>query len=354
MRNGWILLLVMVTSALGAQPASYWVCMDDEGRPSAQDRPCMATQQLVSAPPGETTATAKSASSVEALRPKPPSVRTESPSPRQRTTPKLDLWPILRPLGIPAVFMGVVVLALLFGRGSRTARHHKGRRPRKAMLRAGADPWPTVRTSERRDRIEPTVASLPRPIKWSHTLIRTIEWKRFEELCCGYWQAKGYRAELTGAGADGGIDLRLYSPSDPAKMLAVVQCKSRVREPVGLSTARELFGVMNHIGAPMGVLMTSSGFTPDAQEFARGKHLQLLDGSKLLELIRTLGNEEQSKLLSHVTRDDYLTPTCPACDIKMVRRTLGRDGKPIWGCLNFPRCRHRFDLEVGVKSSLRR
>ena len=355
MRKGWFLLLLMVTGALSAKPASYWICTDDKGRLSAQDRPCVAAQQLVNAPPGETTAPAKPASSLEAQRSKPPAARTELPPPRQRATPKLDLWPILRPLIGLGIFMVVAVLTLqlLFGGGLRAARRRHGRRTKEATPSTGADPWPSVHASVRQARIEPSATALPRPSEWSHTLIRTIEWKRFEELCCGYWRAKGYRAELTAAGADGGIDLRLYSPSDPGKILAVVQCKSRVKEPVGVSTVRELFGVMNHIAAPMGVLMTSSGFTPDAQEFSRGKHLQLLDGSKLLELIRTLNTEEQAKLLSHVTRDDYLTPTCPACDIKMVRRTPLKGGKPFWGCPNFPRCRHRFDLEVGVKSSLR-
>jgi restriction system protein len=199
------------------------------------------------------------------------------------------------------------------------------------------------------DRLRPAAADLvisppAKPKAWSLQLIRDLEWKRFEELCEGYWKAKGYRAELTGRGADGGIDINLYSPSDPQKLLAVIQCKSRSQDFVGVATVRELFGVMHHVGAPMGMLVSSTGFHPPAREFAAGKRIRLVDGATLLKQIEELPADRASALLDHVMRGDYLTPTCPSCDVKMVLRTKRADGKGFFGCVNYPRCKSIINL----------
>jgi len=201
-------------------------------------------------------------------------------------------------------------------------------------VRAMPDPTPAAVSSQ----------ALSAPT-WSVALIRALEWKRFEELCEGYWKAKGYRAELTGRGADGGIDIKLYRPSAPDQLLAVIQCKSRTQDKLGVATARELFGVMHHVNAPMGILVTSSGFHAPAREFAVGKHLQLVDGEALYGLLAQLPEADGQRLLSHVTRDDYITPTCPSCDIKMIKRPRKRDGEEFYGCRNFPQgCRQTFHL----------
>lgn len=214
-----------------------------------------------------------------------------------------------------------------------------------------ANPGPNVLD---RVRTPPTAApaitpltSVPAPTKpaaWSLPLIKELEWKRFEELCEGYWKAKGYRAELTGRGADGGIDINLYRPSAPDKLLVIIQCKSRSRENIGVATVRELFGVMHHVKAPMGILLTSTGFYPAAREFAAGKHLQLVDGETLYRQLVELPEAESRQLLEHVTRDDYITPTCPNCDVKMVKRVGKSSGDGFYGCRNYPRCRQTLQI----------
>ena len=42
------------------------------------------------------------------------------------------------------------------------------------------------------------------PDTWSVALLRSLDWKVYEELCAGYFKATGRRAEMTGLGADGG------------------------------------------------------------------------------------------------------------------------------------------------------
>ena len=81
-------------------------------------------------------------------------------------------------------------------------------------------------------------------------------------------------AESGGGGADGGVDLVLTR--DGEKHL--VQCKQWRAFKVGVDVVRELYGVMAAKGAAGGFVVTSGRFTDEAQDFARGRNVQLVDG----------------------------------------------------------------------------
>ena len=167
-------------------------------------------------------------------------------------------------------------------------------------------------------------------------------------LCAGYFEAKGYHPETTRIGADGGIDIILHRKGDPAgKIFGVVQCKGWSRAPVGIKPVRELFGVKAAEDVPLAIFITTTDYTKDAKAFAENKHLQLISGTKLVELLQGLPEPENSELLREVTEGDYTTPTCPRCDSKMVLRTSKKGNNPghqFWGCRNFPRCRQTLRL----------
>ena len=182
-----------------------------------------------------------------------------------------------------------------------------------------------------------------KPTAWSVGLIRELEWKRFEDLCADYFKAKGHRAEVTKHGADGGIDILLYGASNPDKVLGIIQCKAWKDRVVGVGPIRELFGVMTDAGSPLGIFVTIAGYSKEAEAFAEGKHIKLLDAQKLLDLIRSLPAQQQKELLDRATSGDYKTPSCPSCGIKLVLRTTGKGsnkGSHFWGCRNYPRCRY--------------
>jgi restriction system protein len=192
-------------------------------------------------------------------------------------------------------------------------------------------------------RHTPSTTDDPKPTEWTVGLIRTLEWKRFEDLCANYFKAKGHRAEVTKHGADGGIDILLYGVSNPDKALGIIQCKSWKERVVGVGPIRELFGVMTDAGCPLGIFVTISGYSKEAQAFAEGKHIKLLDAQKLLDLIRSLPVQKQAELLKSSTFGDYKTPSCPSCGIKLVLRTASKGsnkGSRFWGCQNYPRCRY--------------
>lgn len=164
-----------------------------------------------------------------------------------------------------------------------------------------------------------------------------MDWKRFEELCQAFWVIKGFPARSTGPGADGGVDVVIADRSSPDKNFAIVQCKSHV-QPIGVGPVRELWGCKDHFKASLAIFYSVSGFHPAAKEFAAGKHLKLIDGPELLKQIQQLPAPDQARLLAKIARGDYATPSCPKCEIKLIRYE-GKGGRPdFWGCKNFRRC----------------
>lgn len=172
-------------------------------------------------------------------------------------------------------------------------------------------------------------------------LLRQIDWKLFEEVCAAYFRCLDFHAVTQSHGPDGGIDITLSHADAPEKVVGLVQCKQWAA-PVGPKPVRELLGVMVDARVAEGIFITSSTFHVEAQVFAASNKIDLIDGERLLHLIRKLSPADQERLLAVATRGDYLTPSCAACGVKLVRRT-GRQGNGFWGCANYPRCRVTMD-----------
>lgn len=188
------------------------------------------------------------------------------------------------------------------------------------------------------------------PTEWSMELLKRLEWKRFEALCAGYFNAAGgLTARTTRLGADGGVDIYLYSPVSPNTVpVGVVQCKAWNTYRVGVKPVRELFGVMAAEKARIGIFATTGDYTEEAKAFATDKHLQLLTGQDLLAKLRSLPATVSARLLAETVAGDYTTPTCPQCGVKMVARSSRKDGRPFWGCANYPRCRQTLRQSVAT------
>ena len=182
------------------------------------------------------------------------------------------------------------------------------------------------------------------PIYISLELIQSIEWKRFEELCKAYIEIKGgNKAKTTWVGANGGVDLGLYKEGSD-KSTALVQCKAWNTKKVGIGPVREFYEMMVAEGAKNGIFMITHVYSQEAIAFAKGKKLLLLSGNGLIQDILNMQEDQQAHLLEVATEGDYLTPSCPKCDIKLVRRKVSKS-KPsaneFWGCKNHPICKHK-------------
>src|SRR5690606_4794 len=107
-------------------------------------------------------------------------------------------------------------------------------------------------------------------------------WQEFEMLVGEGFKRRGYGVrENGGGGADGGVDLVLTKGGERF----LVQCKQWKAFKVGVTTVRELYGVMAADGAAGGSVVTSGQFTKEASAFAAGRNIELVDGGLLLRLL---------------------------------------------------------------------
>ena len=176
--------------------------------------------------------------------------------------------------------------------------------------------------------------------------LHDINWKDFEMLVGEVFRIRGFTViENDSGGADGGIDLVLKKDGE----IFLVQCKQWRAYKVSVSVVRELLGVMVTKGAAGGFVVTSGIFTSEAQSFAKGQNIELIDGSILTAMIKKTHGMTSNKVdrakknvLESTPSTTTAEPSCPQCGNAMVKRVARKganSGKNFWGCVEFPRCR---------------
>lgn len=133
----------------------------------------------------------------------------------------------------------------------------------------------------------------------SGTNLASMDWEEFEhlirEIFALEYSAAGGEVRVTQASRDGGVDAVAFDP-DPIRGGKIVIQAKRYTNTVPVSAVRDLFGTVQHEGAMKGILVTTSGFGPDALEFASNKPLSLLDGRQLLGLLAKHGHRARIDL----------------------------------------------------------
>lgn len=138
-------------------------------------------------------------------------------------------------------------------------------------------------------------------------------WREFEQLAGAYFERMGYSVSFTPDGADGGVDVISRKGSETF----LIQCKQWRATQVGVSVVRELFGVMVAQGATGAFVVSIGPFSAEAEAFAEGRNIKLIDAHTLLK-------SRQSAQLSAVSRNVATNasaiPACPKCGASMIRR----------------------------------
>ena len=175
--------------------------------------------------------------------------------------------------------------------------------------------------------------------------LRETGWKDFEYLVAEAFRRQGYAVDYSlGRGADGGVDLTLRRNG----RTSLVQCKQWKVFSIGAPFIREMFGLMTADQADEAIIVTTGKFTRDAQEFAAGKPIQLIDGPRLLALVQSVQSNpvaaDPSPLREQGGRksDEVSAIACPLCGKPMVLRMARRGsnaGNQFWGCSAYPACK---------------
>jgi len=180
--------------------------------------------------------------------------------------------------------------------------------------------------------------------------IKDLNWKEFEELVAEAYRRKGFRViENHQLGADGGVDVRL----EKGGKTHLIQCKQWKTQKIGVAVIREMFGIMTAEQAASVMIICSGKFTQDAVKFAKDKPIELIEGTQLLELVKSVqeGVETGEIVQESVAQEriqpevKYLPPKseCPKCGSELLLRKAKKGpnaGKEFFGCSSFPKCRH--------------
>jgi restriction system protein len=107
--------------------------------------------------------------------------------------------------------------------------------------------------------------------------------KEVERLVAEAYRRQGYQVDELGATAgesDAGMLL------SKATQRVLLQCKHWKTRKLAEMPVRELYGMMAAHSANAGILITSGSFTLEASRFAGYGRIQLIDGPRLLAMLR--------------------------------------------------------------------
>lgn len=188
-------------------------------------------------------------------------------------------------------------------------------------------------TAFRQKKLYKTVAT-----RTDVAVLNEMGWDEFEMLVAEHFKRQGFLVIRQGGnGPDGGVDLVLKNKSETY----LVQCKQWKAYKVGVQPVRELYGVMASRGAAGGYVVTSGMFTDEAQDFAKGLNVELIDGRKLRQIIDN-ARKPAVTAAQQAAAVQAISPSCPKCGAEMKKRVARQGsnaGNEFWGCSAYPACK---------------
>lgn len=112
--------------------------------------------------------------------------------------------------------------------------------------------------------------------------LTTLTPEGFEEFVAEVFEALGYEVEHVGGTGDQGADLRVKRDG----LLGVVQCKYHSRGVVGSPELQKFLGTIHHTRSHKDFFVTTRTFSLAAEKFVAENPIELIDGPRLVELVR--------------------------------------------------------------------
>lgn len=116
--------------------------------------------------------------------------------------------------------------------------------------------------------------------------LRSLSPRDFELLVADIWQERqGWDTEVTGPGADGGVDVLGYPPEGGAPTAVQVK-RYAASKNVGRPQVQQYAALRQQYSDIEGVtIVTTSGFTTGAKQAAERLDVKLIDGETLCRII---------------------------------------------------------------------
>ncbi len=168
--------------------------------------------------------------------------------------------------------------------------------------------------------------------------IRAMSWQAFEIMVGEIYRRRMYYVEEhDSTKPDSGFDLLLFKGGHKI----IVQCRHWRNIQIDVSLVQELYGIMAAEKADGCIFVSSGDYTQGALAFANGKPIELVNGARLVALVREVQSSAAPENIPAAPADSD-EPSCPKCGGKMIRMTAKAGvnaGQDFWGCSAFPDCR---------------
>ena len=113
--------------------------------------------------------------------------------------------------------------------------------------------------------------------------LRAMNPFEFEHYIAELFRRLGYRAQVTVASGDLGVDIELKKNQE----YAVVQCKRYAEHKyVDSPDIQRFIGSMDLYGAKRGFFVATARFSPPALKLAAARHIEAVDDERVMQLIR--------------------------------------------------------------------
>jgi restriction system protein len=163
--------------------------------------------------------------------------------------------------------------------------------------------------------------------------LRRMHPSEFEDYISDLYSRLGYKTESVGGSYDGGVDV--IAIKDGVKYY--IQCKKYITRQAGVGDVRDFAGaLMDKLSKGKGIFITTNIFTTEAEKYAEYKPIELIDGDKLLRLIKQVGMDKEAVEIKNDLQ-------CPVCGGTLTERS-SKYGK-FFGCSNYPNCKYTNNIK---------
>lgn len=164
--------------------------------------------------------------------------------------------------------------------------------------------------------------------RFTTEFLSLLEWKRFEELVAAYYNKTGVVAVRTKSGPVSAVHIRI-SWKGETRPFACVQCVAHPPAAIGPNSIQALREVLAAENIRRGYVVSPGKFDAAACALADENKIALIPGDAFAEKLNTLPDLVRDELMQDAIAGEPFVPTCPRCDIKMVRA----DATSSWRCL---------------------
>lgn len=199
-------------------------------------------------------------------------------------------------------------------------------------------PWVKGAASPEHQNMKPGIG-FNQPVS-DHTFdyLKELDDGEFDKLIAMIFRQRGYT--ILEEDRKDGVDLILKMNGETT----YIQYKHWREYEVDVAVLESFDAVMELESISHGIVITTGLFTQDALEYSHSKHLLLINGIDLSQMIEVLATSSNDEELIEEVGDEMpeLEPLCPICSREMIKRTAKKGknaGNTFWGCSQFPNCR---------------